>query len=225
MEILTPEEQSIKLQVENQLKNYSGEKATKYVSDKIREQYKYYLENEEVWKDIEEYEGIYKISNFGKVRSLDRIVSFPDGRKRKFKGINLKINISTQYPSIYLCDNTKIKKEWSFDLHRILAQTFIPNPENKPEVNHKDGDKDNFNLDNLEWNTKSENRQHGYDIGLSSAIKGEEHYTAKLNEVQVLEIRKLYSQGGYSYKKLADIYNVDFSNIYAIIKRKSWKHI
>jgi len=108
-------------------------------------------------------------------------------------------------------------------IHRLVALVFIPNPENKPTVNHIDGCKTINHADNLEWCTHSENSQHGYDTGLMQ--KGSKHGMSKLDESQVLEIRKLYATGDYYQKDLAKIFDVSRRLIGLIINRKNWKHI
>ena len=86
----------------------------------------------EIWKDIKGYEGLYQVSNLGNVRSMDRITR--DGRKIKGKNIKPHTNGNSRYLRAALCNNGKIKYE---NIHRLVAKAFIPNPENKPEVNHK----------------------------------------------------------------------------------------
>lgn len=106
----------------------------------------------EVWKDIKGYEGYYQVSNLGEVRSI--------GHKWQRKGIH-KIKLHQNHDAGYLlADLHKNGKYKSYMVHRLVAQAFIPNPDNKPEVNHKDGNKKNNNVENLEWNTKSENCVH-----------------------------------------------------------------
>lgn len=116
----------------------------------------------EKWKDIKLYEGLYQISSFGRVKSLNRITSNVDGISREIKEKILKQSISNEYYSITLNNGTKKR----FSVHRLVALAFIPNPENKEQVNHKDGNKLNNMKSNLEWNTKSENQLHAYAIGL-----------------------------------------------------------
>lgn len=157
MEILTAEEISIKLQVENRLKNCNAETATQYVSGKIKEQYKYYLENEEeIWKDVKGYEGAYQVSNFGFVKSLNRKISSGNAIYA-IKGKVLKSFPIDDYVGVALNKNGKRKIE---TVHRLVALHFIPNPENKPDVNHKDLHKSNNHVNNLEWSTEKENIQH-----------------------------------------------------------------
>ena len=110
----------------------------------------------EIWKDIKGYEGLYQVSNLGNVRSMDRITR--DGRKIKGKNIKPHTNGNSRYLRAALCNNGKIKYE---NLHRLVAKAFIPNPQNKPEVNHKDENPSNNFIDNLEWMTSKENSNYG----------------------------------------------------------------
>lgn len=101
---------------------------------------------EEVWKDIENYKGLYQVSNFGKVRSVEREIVYSDGRVYKYKSSIIKpsFNKRTGYYSTCLRKNGKPK---TFRLNRVVAQTFLPNPNNLPSVNHKDENK----LNNFVW--------------------------------------------------------------------------
>lgn len=121
---------------------------------------------EEIWKPIQGYEGLYEISNKGNVRGLDRYTTNHNGLK-KVRGQLLKLNKAPTYLAVGLSNNGVHK---TCLLHRLLAIHFIENPENKPEVNHKDGNKRNNELSNLEWATKSENGKHAYTMGLSSCF-------------------------------------------------------
>jgi hypothetical protein len=109
----------------------------------------------EIWKDIEGFEGLYQVSNLGRVKSFDTTDKL--GRIRK--GRVLKPHRHPQgYLLVTLCKNGKHKNHKT---HRVVAQAFIPNPENKPEVNHIDENKTNNNVNNLEWSTRKENLNHG----------------------------------------------------------------
>ena len=122
----------------------------------------------ETWKDIEEFEGYYQISNYGNVRGLTR---FDGIRERKGQAIkpNLKPN---GYLQVGLRKNGK--RKWH-TLHRLVAIHFIDNPENKSQVNHIDGNKQNNRFSNLEWVSSKENLLHAHDNGLIKMPKGEHH--------------------------------------------------
>ena len=134
----------------------------------------------EVWKDIKNYEGLYQVSNLGNVRSIDRykeiIVKNQYGKyvcNKFYKGYTLNPQIYMGYKCIGLYNNGKYKIK---KVHRLVAEAFIPNPENKPQVNHIDGNKLNNNINNLEWNTAGENTYHAYKNNL---IK---HYNREINQ-------------------------------------------
>ena len=162
----------------------------------------------ESWKKIKGYED-YVISDQGRVYSYKRSIFLKPGKN------------GHGYLFVILHKNGANKHY----LHRLVALAFIENPENKRTVNHMDGCKTNNFIHNLEWATDSENTQHSFDNGLQKAIKGSKHYRAKLNESQVLEIRRLYKTGEYIYKDLAKMFGVSFGPISRIINRKKWTHI
>jgi hypothetical protein len=137
----------------------------------------------ECWLPIKGYEGLYEISNFGEIRSLDRITPqlncFGSISKRIYKGTILSIRKPKgKYPYVLLSKNGKRK---TYKIHRLVAQHFIDNPENKPEVNHVDDDKENSNASNLEWVTSSENKQHAVLNGLMVNPRGENAYNYRGN--------------------------------------------
>lgn len=117
----------------------------------------------EIWVDIEGYEGMYQISSYGNVRSLDREVHGGYAGTYIRKGAAKALTPDFDgYLSVSLHKDGKDKV---FRVHRLVASAFIPNPDNKLEVNHKDLDKTNNHVDNLEWVTRSENEKHAYATG------------------------------------------------------------
>jgi hypothetical protein len=174
----------------------------------------------EIWKNIKNYEGLYQISSYGKVKSLRR-KRFLHGKpiniyKQKF----LKHGISLG--GYYVVNLYKDSKRKMYRINRLVAIHFISNPLNKPEVNHLDGNKKNNYYKNLEWVTRVENEKHAYKIGLKD-IKGEKHWFAKLGEKDILFIRN--NRNNFKQKELARMFFVDQSTISSILNNKTWSHI
>jgi len=113
----------------------------------------------EIWKDIKDYEGLYQVSNLGRIKSLKRKVFHISGERTVNERI-LKQNDCTRYLCLFLSKDGKMKK---FTVHRLIAETFIENKEFKPCVNHIDGNTKNNKVSNLEWCTYSENELHSYN--------------------------------------------------------------
>lgn len=113
---------------------------------------------EEIWKDVIGYEDYYQVSNLGNVKRKSK-----DKKIKPYKG-----GKNGAYNHVCICENGNQK---SVLLHRIVATAFIPNVENKPQVNHKDGNKKNNAVENLEWVTNKENTIHAFSIGLIKRIK------------------------------------------------------
>jgi len=116
------------------------------------------------------------------------------------------------------------KGRW-FSVHRLVALAFVPNPDALPEVNHKDGDKANNAAENLEWATHLDNLLHASRTGLLRPVRGVIHHNAKLNEVKVAKIRRLYATGGYSQAVLGEKFGVHQSIISDIVRHKIWKDL
>ena len=118
------------------------------------------MESKEIWKDIKDFEGIYQVSNLGRVRGLDRIVVNVNGKRNSIKGRIIKpITRQTGYVVYGLNKGGKAYKRYA---HRLVAQAFIPNPNNYPEVNHiNEFNKSDNSVDNLEWCTRDYNSHYG----------------------------------------------------------------
>jgi len=120
-------------------------------------------------------------------------------------------------------------KKTSKKIHRIVAETFIENPQNKRTVNHKDFNKTNNNLENLEWATHSEQRVHCIENGIGFLKNrdntGVKNPRAKIKDLDVINIRKIASTGANNNTELAKIYGLNESTINNIIKGRTWKHI
>jgi hypothetical protein len=110
----------------------------------------------ETWKPIKGYEGLYEVSNYGRIKTLQ--LTFPRIRKTKINPRGYEV-----------IDLTKNKKDQQCRIHRLVAQAFLPNPENKPEVNHIDCIKTNNHVSNLEWSTSQENMSHAAKNGLTAS--------------------------------------------------------
>lgn len=118
----------------------------------------------------------------------------------------------------------KLKTEIGISVHRLVALHFIENLNNKPEVNHIDGNKLNNHYLNLEWCIRSENAQHSYDNSLQISRKGSYHHSAKINEEDVNNMFSLFKKG-YSRKEISKKYNqISYSSVCRILKGKTWKH-
>jgi hypothetical protein len=159
----------------------------------------------EVWVDIQGYEGRYEVSNTGKVRKLygNKKELKPELHDKKYYRFSL---------SLYGIQTHK-------KTHRLVAEHFIPNPHDKPEINHIDCDKLNNHVSNIEWCTRKENMEHASKEKRLSKEGG----AKKLTVIDVKEIRK--NPKNFSQYKLAEKYRVTTSNINSVVNRRTWKHI
>jgi hypothetical protein len=165
----------------------------------------------ETWKDIKNYEGLYQVSNLGRIKSLIR--------HYHPKEQILNPTLVQGYFYIILSKNNIHK---SFKVSRLTAQTFITNPENKPQVNHKDGIKTHDYIENLEWCTNQENTIHSFKMGLQIPVKGEKHGKSKLKENDILKIRRLRNDDKLTLKTIANLFNITITTVYDILHGKSW---
>jgi hypothetical protein len=164
----------------------------------------------ETWRVIAGFEGLYEVSDLGRVRSLPRFHC--SGRIRK-----------ATLASGYLCLQLGQRgARHTYLVHRLVARAFIPNPENKLEVNHIKQPKTNNCVSNLEWVTALENGHHAAATGL--AVKGEQNASHILTEVEVIELRALRAQG-WTYIALGFRYGVHPVTASDAARGKCWKHI
>lgn len=170
------------------------------------------------WKSVPKYEGMYEASIYGEIRSLDRYVQCKGGGKRLVRGfITRTFTNKFGYKRVVLFKNSKQHK---FQLHRVIAMTFLDNPCNKPEVNHRNGNKLDNNIKNLEWVTRKENTDHAVETGLIK-YGGENHMSAKLRTKDVNWIRTL-AMRGWTRKELGNIFPVTSNHIGRIINHDLW---
>lgn len=162
----------------------------------------------------------YQLFTNGEIIALGRV----GARGYTVKDKKLKPCIRNGYLSYSL--NLEGKTKYYY-LHRLIAQNFIPNPDNLPCVNHKDGDKLNDNIDNLEWCSYSQNNKHAFEHNLKqpTILKHEKHWNAKLTEEDVEWIRQHYIKNSCEYGQgaLARKFNTSRPNIYDIINYITWK--
>lgn len=174
---------------------------------------------QEVWVSLK-FDKEYEVSNQGRVKSKDRIVK-RGGTEQPRKGLVLRPgkNKKTGYHHVSI-------RGKSYNVHRLVAEHFVPNPENLPEVNHKNTDKNDNRSENLEWMTQSDNKKHAVNNGVKfnpRPKRGEEAGAAKLTWEKVKKIRKLHKEGKHNQPMLGRMFNVTQANINCIVNNKTWK--
>lgn len=174
----------------------------------------------EQWRPAVGFEGLYMVSDLGRVKSLQKI------RKNRYtycvKGERILRQANKEgYLSVALADHGT---PTSFTVHIIVASAFIPNPNNYPEVNHKNGNKKDNRVFELEWITHQQNIKHAFDIGIKNQI-GSKCPRAILNEDKVIEIRNKFRPLIYTRKMLSDEYGVSVATIKKVLNKSNWSHI
>lgn len=167
-----------------------------------------------IWKAVPEFEGLYEANQLGQIKSLP---------KRGFnveKILKPQKNLTTGYLYFFFKKNNKVK---SINIHRIIAKLFISNPENKPCVNHRNGNKTDNHYSNLEWCTYSENTLHSYENQLQVKLFGDDCYNVKIADKDINEIFN-FIKNGKSIKEIAKQYNVHPSTISKIKHGKARKN-
>ena len=179
----------------------------------------------EIWKDITNYEGIYQISTLGNVKGLRRVVNMPRGKTRILKDRMLNQTNCKGYLRVCLCVDGISKR---FLVHRLVAESFISNPKNKPQINHLNGIKYDNRVENLEWVDNSQNMLHAYSFGLRKnknrkkvLLFVDNIYTDYFIKSKTLEeIHSKYPIGKKLLRKILQkkLYNKEFNRFYNNIK-------
>ena len=160
------------------------------------------------YKEIPQTNGEYLINEFGQVFSskTNKLLKYHK------HGIG--------YISVCIKRDNKFRH---YSIHRLLAETFLPNPESKPCVNHKNGIKSDNRLENLEWSTYSQNNKHAFDLKLNNAVVGSKRHTSTVDEETILKIRKMNETMNFS--QISKELNLGYTLVRNACLKKSWKHI
>lgn len=158
------------------------------------------------WEQVDEFDG-YFVSDSGLVKSIKR------GRERVLRQFARREYLQVRFQVG--------RVRYYRTVHRLVALAFIPNPLDKPQVNHRDGVKLNNDVSNLEWATAAENVRHAYATGLSRAVAGETHHSAKLTDNQVVELRYRFA-AGESMAELAEVYGLEQRSVHKLA-RGCWR--
>lgn len=169
--------------------------------------------SQEVWRDIIGYGGVYQISNMGQIKSYQ--IS---------KTGKIRVPALDKDGYKYLVFNSANHEQKTVRVHRLVATTFIQNPLNLPQVNHKNGIKQDNRAENLEWVTASQNAKHAYSIGLKSQA-GIKNACSKLTNSDVLEIYKTAWEERDPYWKIAQNFNIHRDQVGKIKYGITWAHI
>ena len=162
-----------------------------------------------IWKKISGYENLYEVNNLGEVKSL---------RSNK---ILKTCNVGPGYPAVSLCKDGTQK---TAQIHRLVMEAFCPTDNPKLNVNHKDLNKENNRLDNLEWVTREENMRHASRNGRIFGATGEKHPFTTLKEHEVREMRQLFKKGK-TRREISELFNTNYATVRDIIAGKSWKYL
>lgn len=175
----------------------------------------------EVWKPIPGYEGFYEISSHGSVRSVDRNITYKDGREYFYKGKTLVPRVDRvgcKYVHLYING-----KRRAFTIHRLVAIAFIENIENLSDVNHIDGNRLNNRVSNLEWCTHAENMQHAFRTGLINNT-GVNHGNNIYTDDQILKVKEMLVLRR-PHKEIEAETGVKKGTVEQISQGRQWRHL
>ncbi len=177
----------------------------------------------EIWKDISEYEGLYQASNLGNIRGLDRIIRHEQGGRIVERKIQGKVKNTRQTRTGYLiCNLSKNGVLTTKSVSILVKEAFRGKPEKGYEIDHKDENKLNNKLENLEYVTRKENINRSFNNGRKIA-SGDAHYRAKLCKADVEFIRS--NKGLFTGRHFASMFGVCSSTISLAINGKNWSHV
>ena len=168
------------------------------------------ITSKEIWKDIEDFEGYYQISNLGNVKSLQRLAKNKDGHRIVKERILRQTKAGAGYLTVMLSKKQIAQRKI---IHRLIALYFIPNPQNKPCINHIDGNKLNNCINNLEWCTYLENNIHAYKNGL---------IPTKITQTEANQIRQLYLTGEYIQSEIGEMFDLTQGTVGKIVRNELW---
>lgn len=168
---------------------------------------------EEEWKDIEGYEGLYMVSNLGRIKSLIGWNGRKHVKREKILNPYRQQASKNYFRSVVKLHKKRKKKD--FKVHRLVAEAFIPNPEDKPNINHKDGNPLNNRVDNLEWCTQQENITHAIETELNVRV------------IDTIDRDTLvrFLNNGCTYDEIAEILGVAKGTVFNYIKKFNIKRI
>lgn len=178
--------------------------------------------DKEEWRDIPGYENIYRASTHGRIKSYGRYIGCVGGNKRFLKGRIIRPGKNKYgYLQAVLYKNTKKK---DIRVNRIILEVFFRPPKEGEECNHKDGNKQNNHIENLEWCTHLQNMQHKDNV-LGKHSRGENSGNAKFSEQEARCILILLKEGNLTQKQIANRFGVSIQTISRIKCGKRWAHV
>lgn len=181
----------------------------------------------EEWRNVVGYEGLYQISDTGKVRRVKAAKGTWSGRvlkPRTYDSGHQTVRLYGAEPSGKNDGRNKWKVKW---IHRMVLEAFIgPAPDNDSQANHKNGNPTDNRVDNLEWVTQADNIRHAYKyLGLADKLpRGEAHHNTTLTKAQVIQMRKLH-EAGHSQNSLARKFGITQASVWRIVHRITWSHV
>lgn len=177
----------------------------------------------ERWKSISGYEGIYLVSDHGRIRSVDRWVYRGNDSYLLRGKIMTPRPTSGGYLTVALNGTGRQKTHY---VHRLVAQAFCKKADQSYNVVlHKDDVPSNCHYKNLTWGTQAHNNTDRAIKGRARGPAGSKHACAKITEAQVIKMRRQYATGKYSIGELATVYGIEGSNAGRILSRKTWRHV